>query len=240
MCHGKVFDKISCFFLKNQIRYKMSLVTRLRIEVDQMNPLLQAIPLKVRRGLWRVYIVITVPWVAFFGVQYLDKLKRHHFYLRDVFSREFWILAVVPLGGPLLFLIIAWIIAGFRDPVPDASAAKPDYEAFLRRAVSKLPENNSEARQQLYERAQAALAGKVGQQQSLTSPEDIAREKKSLGRAIQRLEQQELQVERLQSRKARRGSTVLLAISMFFPGLWATDFTSMSVYWVARPKKETA
>jgi hypothetical protein len=32
----------------------------------------------------------------------------------------------------------------------------------------------------------------------------------------------------------QRASTVLLFIAMFFPGLWITDLTSMSLYWVAR------
>jgi hypothetical protein len=68
------------------------------------------LPLHLRRGLLRLYIAVSAPWVAFFGYQFLDALQdgyRHHT------AEAFWSLLIVPLGGPIVLLVLMWVLAGF-------------------------------------------------------------------------------------------------------------------------------
>jgi hypothetical protein len=79
------------------------------------------LPLHLRRGLLRIYIAVSVPWIAFFGYRLLDALQhpyRHHT------SGAFWSLLVVPVGGPISLLVIMWVLAGFRRPEQTAGEAK--------------------------------------------------------------------------------------------------------------------
>jgi hypothetical protein len=69
------------------------------------------LPFHLRRGLLRIYIAVSVPWVAFFGYKFLDALQRpyqHHA------AGAFWSLLIVPVGGPISLLVIMWVLAGFR------------------------------------------------------------------------------------------------------------------------------
>ena len=73
-----------------------------------------ALPEHLRRGLLRVYIVITAPWVAWYGYQIYDFIQRHRYWhWRDI-SHAFWSLLIAPVGGPILLLAIVWVLAGFR------------------------------------------------------------------------------------------------------------------------------
>jgi hypothetical protein len=89
------------------------------------------LPRHVQRGLLRLYLVITVPWVAWFGYYILVALDRD-----DPVSGAVWSLLIVPVGGPLLYLVACWVIAGFREPEvrPKADEAPPRSEAPSHRA----------------------------------------------------------------------------------------------------------
>lgn len=73
-----------------------------------------SVPRHIRRGLIRLYIAVAVPWVAWFG--YMASASTYR-------SREFAILAlpVVPVGAPILYLVVLWIAAGFRKRAEDQS-----------------------------------------------------------------------------------------------------------------------
>jgi uncharacterized membrane protein YhaH (DUF805 family) len=69
------------------------------------------LPDHVRRGLLRLYVVVSVAWVAWFGSQLLYALND---YDPDGAAEAFWWLLLVPVGVPILFLVIGWVVAGFR------------------------------------------------------------------------------------------------------------------------------
>jgi hypothetical protein len=74
------------------------------------------LPEHLRRGLLRLYVVVSVPWVAWFGYQLLDHLQRPYYSRSRHAADAFWSLLVVPIGGPILLLVIVWVVAGFRRP----------------------------------------------------------------------------------------------------------------------------
>jgi hypothetical protein len=103
------------------------------------------LPEHFRRGLLRAYLVIAVPWVAWYGYQIYDFVQGHHYWhWRDI-SHSFWSLLIVPIGGPVCLLALFWVLSGFRKPVPgtngaltrdgqsQASGPSPEAEAIYRR-----------------------------------------------------------------------------------------------------------
>jgi hypothetical protein len=199
---------------------------------------MQTVPLRLRRGLLRLYVAVTVPWVAWFGYHILDALNRHRsqHYVADTV----WALLMVPIGGPVLFLVIVWVVAGFRKP----AIREADYHRVIGHAVSKLAHNTVEARRTLYDRARAALTAQLHGRDLSISESQIAFEKLALEAAIRRVEEDRLRHLREPSRIHRleqHPSTALLIVSIFLvTALWVQDFTSMSLYWVARlPKANT-
>ena len=97
-----------------------------------------------------------------------------------------------------------------------------DYYSIIARAVSKLPTNTVEARQELYDHARAALARQLKQDRSR-----IRRERRRLEKAIRQVETSE-NVETY-----KPASTGLLIASAFFLSkLWVLDCTCMASYWV--------
>src|SRR5262245_6856202 len=103
----------------------------------------------IRRGLLRPYAAISIPWVAWFGFKIANAIEDDP-YDYDVSGYVFSLL-IVPIGGPVLFLIIGWIIAGFRRPnedelPPSSSVAElpqlsvDDYYAVISGSVSKISE----------------------------------------------------------------------------------------------------
>jgi hypothetical protein len=153
----------------------------------------------------------------------------------------------VPIGGPILFFVIAWIIAGFRkfneatlQSEPPSLPSTVDYYGFISRAAAELNGNATEVRETLYERVRTALVTQSLRQEPPVSISQIEIERAALESAISQFEKNEQREERLRSRKLKKASTALLIASMFAPGLWALDFTSMSIYWVARlPRPST-
>ena len=100
------------------------------------------LPEHLRRGLLRLYVAVSVPWVAWFGYQLLYALND---YDQDEAANAFWWLLVVPVGSPILFLVIAWVVTGFRkrklgvDKAPDDKAVSQskleDKEAASQKAL---------------------------------------------------------------------------------------------------------
>jgi hypothetical protein len=72
-------------------------------------------PAHLRRGSLRLYLVVAMPWVVWFGFQILINGPRWPY-----LTRAFWWLLLVPIGGPILVLLIVWVVAGFKK-----SASRP-------------------------------------------------------------------------------------------------------------------
>jgi hypothetical protein len=94
------------------------------------------LPKHVRRGLLRLYVVVSVPWVAWFGYQIYNVLEvycsRFSWCFDDV-SEPLWSLLIVPIGGPLSLLALLWVVAGLRKsalgpPMPNAQASPTQVE----------------------------------------------------------------------------------------------------------------
>jgi hypothetical protein len=157
------------------------------------------VPAHLRRGFLRLYIIVVVPWVMWFGSQLLINGPRWKF-----FSQTFWTLLALPIGGPILLVAVAWVLAGFQtaglrhdhpppllkpreEPRHAGAAAQQsphDYYPLISRAVTQLPINTNATRQDLYRRAREALHRQLGgQEPSRTSPEW-----RSLEQAIRKVE----------------------------------------------------
>jgi hypothetical protein len=73
------------------------------------------LPQHLRRGLARLYFAITFPWVAWHGFQIYDIAQRSRYVSHTAeMSKAFWSLLIVPIGAPILFLLVVWVLAGFR------------------------------------------------------------------------------------------------------------------------------
>jgi hypothetical protein len=103
-----------------------------------------------------------------------------------------------------------------------------DYYPIIAGAVSKLPDNTVEARQELYNHARATLA------RQLEHDTRIERERRALEKAIRQAEIYCVLPGSAGRTKYEPASTILLLASMYFPGCWLLDVTCMSLYWVAR------
>jgi len=206
---------------------------------------MQTVPPHVRRGLLRLYFVVAVPWVAWFGLQLIEAYASHDRYYRQVHEgRIFRSMLAVPVGAPLVCLIVVWIVDGFRKPTArrdDPQLGSPcrssvDYYPLIARAVAKLDDNSPLARVAVYGRARRALTAQLRAQEPSTAEPRIAQERRALEEAIRRVED-EAPARRAQTtpRLQTKPSTALLALSIFlFPQLWLIDPTLMSLYWVAR------
>jgi hypothetical protein len=106
--------------------------------------------------------------------------------------------------------------------LPGMAAA--NYYPVIFRAVSGLPSNTHAARLGLYGQARKALAAQP------LSKRELKRELRALEHAIREVERSPDQI------PGERGSTPALVFSIFFlKMLWASDPTSMALYWVIRP-----
>ena len=101
------------------------------------------LPQHLRRGLTRLYLVVAVPWVAWYGYQISDAARRSSSYASErAMSHAFWSLLVVPIGGPVLLLLIMWVLAGFRKSSPTTKEAQPTQKTPSDATVaSKSPAN---------------------------------------------------------------------------------------------------
>jgi hypothetical protein len=80
----------------------------------------RTLPPHMRRGFVRLYMVMATPWVLWFGYRVLRVYEQHPHYLWRYGSGDILLLLALPIGAPILFIAIAWIILGFRH-VPSAS-----------------------------------------------------------------------------------------------------------------------
>src|ERR1700674_5050671 len=88
------------------------------------------LPEHLRRGALRLYLVVTVPWVAWYGYHIFDALQRHRYGpVWRYISGAVGSLLVVPIGGPILFSVIVWVAAGFRKSGPDREINAEDLKS---------------------------------------------------------------------------------------------------------------
>ena len=73
------------------------------------------LPQHIRTGFLRLYGVVAVPWIAWFGYRLVDALQRHNDRLA---SSAFWWLLIVPIGAPIVLTAVLWVMAGFRKRKP--------------------------------------------------------------------------------------------------------------------------
>jgi hypothetical protein len=219
------------------------------------------LPSHLRRGFLRLYLVIAVPWGAWFGFQILINGPRWRYLSHASLS-----LLLLPIGLPVLFLAIVWVLEGFQKstskvegppplpkvtgaPQPQAGQAAPrlphDYYPLISRAVAQLPIKTHATRQDLYRRAREALHKQLEGQE----PSRAAREWRSFEQAISRVEADMASARRRalftgtvaqrDEHKFEPQSTALLILSIAFASkLWAIDCTCVSLYWVARLPKD--
>ena len=77
----------------------------------------RSVPAHIRKGLLRLYIGVSAVWVIWFGLQIIDVLNSHPYYIASRYiPRLFLTLLFVPIGSPILFIIANWIFEGFRKP----------------------------------------------------------------------------------------------------------------------------
>lgn len=154
------------------------------------------VPQHLRRGLIRLYFAVSVPWVAWFAFKILITTPRS-----GHLANAFWSMLIVPIGGPALFFVIAWVVAGFQKSgfKPETqSAAKPhyrplhthrlphDFYAVISGAVGALTINNFATRRELYREARNALHNELrGQERSHTE-----KERRALEHAIRKVEEE--------------------------------------------------
>lgn len=196
-------------------------------------PWITALSPQVRRGLFRLYIAVAIPWAVWFGFQILLIASRPYWYWRHVWP-AFWSMLAVPIGAPLFFLIALWVIAGFHK----SESARPDpelsqqFHTILTDVINRDGNSAREARQAIYERARSTL-------KAAPAP-DTGAQSVSLEAAISRVEREALAREKqidVELSRLKPASTVLLVASLFFPQWWAIDATSLSLYWVARLRR---
>jgi hypothetical protein len=70
-------------------------------------------PTHVRRGLLRLYVALSVPWIAWFGYQIASHGPQWRY-----LSNTLWTMIAVPVGGPVLLIVILWIREGFHKQSP--------------------------------------------------------------------------------------------------------------------------
>jgi hypothetical protein len=103
------------------------------------------LPEHLRRGLLRIYIVISAPWVAWYGYQIYDFIQRHHYWRWRNISHAFWSLLIAPVGGPILLLAIVWVLAGFRKSTSSSNERPAQGSNTPSRETPILPEIGREA-----------------------------------------------------------------------------------------------
>lgn len=71
------------------------------------------LPNHQRRGLLRLYLVLTGSWLVWHGVAIYSVIHGHLYWHWHEISNSFWSLLIVPVGGPLLLLAFLWVRSGF-------------------------------------------------------------------------------------------------------------------------------
>jgi hypothetical protein len=113
------------------------------------------LPQYLRRGLTRLYLVVAVPWVAWYSYQIIEAAQHSGNASQRAISHAFWSLLIVPIGGPILFGVIMWVIAGFRNTPPTIM------DAFIRLAYGNSPPPKTAKLQDAIELSYAQLLGRI-------------------------------------------------------------------------------
>jgi hypothetical protein len=221
------------------------------------------LPERVRRGLTRLYIVVSVPWTALFGYHLLDVLYLAHLSYRDRWHSALdalWLLVTVPIGAPIVMVAVLWVIAGFGRAAP-ASTTKEEGDSnppnpWGRPAKEETPAGLSfaAARTKHYyaiiEHAVSQLENKDSQSrealyakartvldQKLQGQPEWDQEKKALETAIREFEGFKKYIHEFAVEPGPPSTAGLILSMYFFKVLWIMDVTLMSLYWVARLPK---
>jgi hypothetical protein len=125
------------------------------------------LPGNVRRGFLRLYLVVSAPWVGWFGYQMLAAIPDW----RSV-SAAFWSLLIVPVGGPILFLVILWVVAGFREAGASTGEA--------RREMRRSPIHEQEPRQ-------ASIHDKIHDKQASSGKAQLSSEAEAVTKKLEHL-----------------------------------------------------
>jgi hypothetical protein len=67
------------------------------------------VPQHIRRGLLRLYLVLSVPWAGWFALQILVNGPRWRHFPHALLS-----LLIVPVGAPVASFLIYWVVVGFQ------------------------------------------------------------------------------------------------------------------------------
>lgn len=89
-----------------------------------MQRLWLSIPAHTRKGLLRLYVVVSVPWIGWYGYQ-IGSHGPNWYYL----PQTVWKMLAVPIGGPIVALFGLWIVEGFSElsqPVKPQSDQPPN------------------------------------------------------------------------------------------------------------------
>jgi hypothetical protein len=76
------------------------------------------LPPNLRIGLWRLYIALALPWVAWFGYQVAlyGNQSSYSVSARQHLSTSVFLLLLVPVGAPVILKVLIWIVRGFVSP----------------------------------------------------------------------------------------------------------------------------
>ncbi len=205
------------------------------------------LPVNVRKGVLRLYIVLMTPWILWFAYRIYDDVS--DYYDSSDLILDFVLLCSLPLGVIVLFMIAGWVVDGFFPQqlhnvyVKKKYESKQggaqnvtisDYKVIIKRAISQLSSDRPDTRAAIYARARTALLSI-----EFVSDDRLKQNSSNLEDAISMIENEYSDiVDNPRLSVAKKGSTALLAFTILaLPGLWIIDFTSMSIYWVARPRK---
>jgi hypothetical protein len=72
------------------------------------------LPQHIRTGLLRLYGVVAVPWIVWFGYHLLATPSLPYSTYHDRWLHALWLLLSVPIGAPIVAIAVLWVIAGFR------------------------------------------------------------------------------------------------------------------------------
>jgi hypothetical protein len=73
-------------------------------------------PTNLRRGVLRLYLAVTIPWILWFAYRISDDAA--HSSRRRYLEGDIVALLTMPLGVVVLYMIGGWIVDGFRRPSP--------------------------------------------------------------------------------------------------------------------------
>jgi hypothetical protein len=214
--------------------------------------IIRTVPPHVRRGFLRLYLAVAAPWVVWYGYQLLDAINRHR--PQRYVDEALRSLLIVPIGAPIIFVILVWVVAGFQksalrsdvpkaEPTPASPPSSVDFYPIIARAVASLADNTPEARQAVYERARSILLTQLSEQ--LTPDTQIAREQKALEAATEKVEMNWPAglSKSFRGRKQTRNNQLKIAPKSREPIIWQRasliDVTCMSLWWVARLPRGT-